>query len=103
MDNLNPIRSFFQDLITPIVTEAVKSAMPKVETQTKGDYLTIEEAIKQYCLSSSTIYRRFENGTLTRVKSGGRTLLKRSEVEGLMKECKLCAIDERGRGKKATK
>lgn len=103
MDNLNPVRSFLQDLITPIVNEAVKAALPNVEPQNKKDYLTIEEAIEEYSLSTSTIYRRFDNGTLTKVKSGGRTLLKRSEILSCLKESRLCAIDERGRGKKCRK
>lgn len=103
MDNLTPIRSFFQDLITPIVNEAVKQAMPKIDVQPQKEYLSIVEAIEQYSLSSSTIYRRFDNGTLTRIKSGGRTLLKRSEIEGFLKEGKLCDIDERGRGNKGRK
>lgn len=103
MDNLTPIRSFFQDLITPIVTEAVKSAMPRAESQGKKEYLTIEEAIEEYSLSSSTIYRRFDSGDFTKVKNGGRTMLKRCEIEGFLRERRLCAIDERGRGRKAQK
>lgn len=99
MDNLTPVRSFLQDLLAPIVTEAVKSAIPDSNSN-KKDYLSIEEAIEEYSLSSSTIYRRFENGTLTKVKSGGRTLLKRCEIIACLKEGKLCAIDDRGRGKK---
>ena len=34
-----------------------------------------------YDLSVSAIYDRFKNGTFTRVKSGGRTLLLHEEVE----------------------
>ncbi len=36
---------------------------------------------------------RFADGTLTRVKNGGRTLIKISELEGSLEERKLCALE----------
>lgn len=100
MDNLTPVRSFLQDLITPIVTEAVNSAMQKVEISEDKDYLSVAQAMERYTISCSTIYRRFADGTLTRVKNGGRTLIKISELEGSLEERKLCAVDTKVRGRK---
>jgi len=100
MDNLTPVRSFLQDLITPIVTAAVKAAIPAVEPQEEKDYISVKQAIERYTISCSTIYRRFEEGTLTKVKSGGRTLIKVSEIEGSLEERPLCAVEPCRRGRK---
>jgi len=81
MDVVKEVRVFLQDLIRPIVVEAVKSSMtPSEEVKTKK-YLTVKEVGEMYDLSVSTIYDRFKNGTLTRVKSGGRTLILHEELE----------------------
>ena len=81
MDVLKEVRIFLQDLIRPIVVEAVKSSMSPAEQEKSKKYLTVKEVEEMYDLSVSAIYDRFKNGTFTRVKSGGRTLLLHEEVE----------------------
>ena len=85
MDVLKEVRIFLQDLIRPIVVEAVKSSMSPAEQEKSKKYLTVKEVEEMYDLSVSAIYDRFKNGTFTRVKSGGRTqpVLGGGGVDGL--------------------
>ena len=95
MDNLSPVKSFLKEIIEPIVIEAVKSAIPSNDSQSDNEYLSVEEIQQQYHISSSTIYRRFATGDLTKVKNGNRTLVRKSEIESGLKEGKLVALDDK--------
>ena len=95
MDNLSPVKSFLKEIIEPIVIEAVKSAIPSNDSQSYNEYLSVEEIQQQYHISSSTIYRRFATGDLTKVKNGNRTLVRKSEIESGLKEGKLVALDDK--------
>lgn len=95
MDNLSPVKSFLKEIIEPIVIEAVKSAIPSNDSKSDDEYLSVEEIQQQYHISSSTIYRRFATGDLTKVKNGNRTLVRKSEIESGLKEGKLVALDEK--------
>ena len=103
MENRAPVKSFLQELIKPIVVDAVNEAIPKVVRTEPKEYLSVEEVEEEYHISSSTVYRRFDSGDLTKVKNGKRTLVKRVEIEKALKEGTLVAIDERGcrRGRKS--
>lgn len=81
MDGLKVIKDFLQDLIRPIVEEAVKSAIPAPEAAKMKKYLTVKEVEEMYHLSVSAIYDRFKSGALTRVKSGGKTYILSEEME----------------------
>lgn len=96
MDNLAPVRSFLQELIKPIVDDVVKEAIPKALKEGRKPLLSLEEVMKEYHISSSTIYRRFDSKELTKVKYGNRTLVKRWEIEKGLREGTLMSIDERG-------
>ncbi len=51
------------------------------------EYLSIDEARAQFKVSRATIFRWLSAGSLTRYKSEGdpRTMLKRSEIEQLVR------------------
>ena len=103
MDNLNPVRSFLKELITPIVKDAVKTAMTVENSSATKHYIPISEATKLYGMSSSTIYNRFDEGKLTKVKNGGLTFVIQEEIEASMKREELSAVDERKRGSRGRK
>ena len=81
MDGLKQIKDFLQDLIRPIVVEAVQNAIPTPEAAKMKKYLTVKEVGEIYHLSVSAIYDRFKSGALTRVKNGGKTYVLSEEME----------------------
>jgi len=86
MDSLKQVKDFLRDLIRPIVQEAVKASIAVPETPKTKKYLSVKEVEKIYNVSSSTIYLRFKEGELTRVKNGGRTMILAQEVEDNMRK-----------------
>ena len=103
MDNLTPVRSFLKELITPIVKDAVKTAMTVQSSSATKHYIPIAEAVKLYGMSVSTIYNRFDDGTLTKIKNGGLTFVIQEEIEASMQAERLSAVDEGARGRKGRK
>ena len=81
MENLNPLKSFLSDLITPIVEKAVKDAVPAKEGTSLPRYIPVSQIPEEYGISVSTIYLRFSNGELTKHKQGGLTFVDREELE----------------------
>ncbi|MBR6465070.1 MAG: helix-turn-helix domain-containing protein [Bacteroidales bacterium] len=96
MDKLAPVRKLLQDLISPIVFDAVKTAMPKKIVVEPKPFLSVEEVEEEYHISVSSLYRRFDMNELTRYKNGSRTLVSRKEIEDGLKKGTLVAFDERG-------
>lgn len=92
MDNLAPVRAFFKELITPIVTDAVKQAMPAASEERKGNKIPVADVTPLYGISQSTIYARFKSGQLKKYKQNGLTFVDVDELEQSMKEEKLCDI-----------
>jgi excisionase family DNA binding protein len=61
--------------------------MPKIKTATPvkpGEFITTQEAVQITRTSIPTIFRWIAEKRLTRYKAGGRTLLRASEVAGLI-------------------
>lgn len=63
----------------------VKLQIPKVDFAALGDkyFLRIKEAAVLIGVSERTFYRLMENGTIKTYKLGGRTLIKRSDIDQL--------------------
>lgn len=95
MDELNPIKSMLKDLITPIVKDAVTQALNVNESTATKHHIPIKEAIRIYGLSSSNIYRKFDEGTLTKVKNGGLTFVIQEEIEAQMTPDDLAKVRKR--------
>lgn len=91
MENLNPLKSFLSDLITPIVEKAVKDAVPAKEGTSLPRYIPVSQIPEEYGISVSTIYLRFSNGELTKHKQGGLTFVDREELEKSIKAKKMYA------------
>lgn len=85
MDSLKQVKDFLRDLIRPIVEEAVKASVTVPETPKTKTYLTVKEVEELYSVSTSTIYQRFKEGVLTRVKNGGKTYILTEEIEGSLR------------------
>ena len=103
MENLAPVKSFLQDIIRPIVEDAVKAAVPAAINVVQSPYLTIDEVWEQYHISSSTVYRRFDSKELTKIKNGERTLVSRKELEEQLTDGSLVSVGERAKTKKSAK
>lgn len=48
-----------------------------------SEYISTREAREEYDLFGATLYRRINEGHLTLIKRGGKSFLKRSQVEKL--------------------
>ena len=96
MDYINTIRVFLTELITPIVVQAVKDSVPEPAPLDLKKYITVEEAMEQYGLSMTSVYRRFNAGVFTKVKNGTRTLILREEIEDSLKRRKVGGTDMKG-------
>jgi len=57
---------------------------PKTEQNIEPITVTVAQARKLTGISTSTIYRMFDAGTLSRKKLGGRTLILMSELRQLL-------------------
>lgn len=47
------------------------------------EHISVKQTEKEYGISAPTIYRRIEDGHLSLVKFGGKSFLKRKQVEAL--------------------
>lgn len=103
MDNLAPVRAFFKELITPIVTDAVKQALPNADESGGSRKMSVSDVAKKYGIGVSTIYLRFKTGQLTKYKQNGLTFVDVDELEQSMTEEKLCAVLPEKAGKKPSK
>lgn len=92
MDEITVLKSALTDLLKPIIENAVKAALPSSGEKERPRYITIKEACAEYKLTSSTIYRRFDEGTFSKIKNGGRTLLDREEIESTLEKQQLGGI-----------
>ena len=92
MDNLAPVRAFFKELITPIVTDAVKQALPNADESGNGRKMPVAEVTRVYGIAQSTLYLRFKTGQLTKYKQNGLTFVDVDELERSMKVEKLCDV-----------
>ena len=84
MDGLKVVKTFLQDLIRPIVVEAVKESIQKPAVAPVKKYLSVKEVEELYNMSTSAIYDRFTTGVLTKVKNGGKTYVLTEEIENSM-------------------
>ena len=50
-----------------------------------SDYMTVKEVVFEFPISRATLYRKFEAKEIRRYKFGGATLVKRSELMGLIR------------------
>ena len=50
-----------------------------------SDYMTVKEATHEFQISIPTLYRRFKEKQINRYKFGGTTLVKRSELMGMIR------------------
>ena len=103
MDNLTPVRSFLKELITPIVKDAVRSAISVQTSSATKHHIPVKEAERLYGISSSNIYERFNDGRLTKIKNGGLTFVIQEEIEAQMKVEPLGAIETGPKEKKSKK
>lgn len=103
MDNLAPVRAFFKELITPIVTDAVKQALPNTDENGGGRKMPVAEVTRVYGIAQSTLYLRFKTGQLTKYKQNGLTFVDVDELEQSMTEEKLCAVLPQKAGKTSSK
>lgn len=90
MNEMNQIRSFFSDLITPIVMEAVAEAIPESIKNMDQIYIPVQQIPEKYGISVSKIYLMFTSGELQKIKQGAHTFVSIAELESLMKAEQLC-------------
>lgn len=65
------------------MTDAEEQTVNSFEIITKRDFLSIKEAATLIGVSESTFYRLMKNKTIKTHKLGGRTIIKRSDIDNL--------------------
>lgn len=79
--NFEPIfREIARDEITRILEERQGESK-------RSEYITLDQAKDEYHLFGATLYRKIKAETLNLYTMGGKSLLKRSEVEALIVQC----------------
>lgn len=95
MITLDQILSFLKDWIKPIVLEAILEAQAKPKPQPQGKLLTLQETMRMYPISHTTIYRLFDTGQLSKHKLNRRTAISETELKALFQKETLTGVTER--------
>ena len=74
------IQGFVAEVLEPIITEAVKNAVQS-SIQPKDEFYTVAEAMERLHVSQASIYRYRAQGRFAFHKIGGKTLIKKSDLE----------------------
>ena len=86
MDYTNQLKSFCQELLRPIIVEAVKEAVPKELTRKEKRYYTRQEVCDMLHITPPTFYSYVSLGLIKKVKIEGRTLVDADEFDEAFKE-----------------
>lgn len=93
MEIIEEVRSFLEDLIKPIVTEAVKDSISEQNQDVSGKRLMPrEEFCTTYGVSNGKLYDLFNSGKLTKKKVDGLTFIDIDEWESLAQERDMVVI-----------
>ncbi|MBQ0123952.1 MAG: hypothetical protein KBS58_03820 [Bacteroidales bacterium] len=90
MDNLQPLKSFLTDLITPIVKSAVDDALPEAIKPKEKNLMPITKVSETYGMCQTKLYGLLRCGKLERYKEGGNTFIDTYELDRLMVKEELC-------------
>lgn len=90
MDNLQPLKSFLTDLITPIVKSAVGDAIPEAIKPKDKNLVPIKKVSDMYDMCETKLYGLLRHGKLERYKEGGNTFIDTYELDRLVQKEKLC-------------
>ena len=83
MELIEQIKSVLTDVIRPIVAETIRDEFKVPEPPKDRKFITLQQVEQMYQLSSSKIYRLFEDGLLPKYKQGDSTFVKPEDVERL--------------------
>ena len=81
MDYSSYLRSFCQEVLRPIIVDAVKEAVPKELQKKDKQYYTRKQVCDMLHISAPTFYSYVEKGILTKVKIEGKTLIEVADFE----------------------
>ena len=81
MDYSSYLRSFCQEVLRPIIVDAVKEAVPKELQKKDKQYYTRKQVCEMLHISAPTFYSYVDKGILTKVKIEGKTLIEVSDFE----------------------
>jgi len=95
MITLDEVLSLVKDWIKPIVLEAVMEAQAKPQPEPQEKLLTLQETMRLYPISHTTIYRLFDSGQLSKHKLNRRTALSEKEVKALFQKETLTGYSDR--------
>ncbi len=81
MDYSSYLKSFCQEVLRPIIVEAVKDAVPKELQKKDKQYYTRKQVCELLHISNPTFYSYVDKGILKKVKVEGKTLVEVEEFE----------------------
>lgn len=84
MDYSSYLKSFCQEVLRPIIVDAVKEAVPKELQKKDKQYYTRKQVCEMLHISVPTFYSYVDKGLLKKVKIEGKTLVEVEEFERAM-------------------
>lgn len=82
MTQLDALKDFLKELLSPIIIDAVNDALANLERTPVKRYYTRAEAIEHLKIGTTTFYRLAKKGKITILKIQGRTLVDADELDG---------------------
>lgn len=82
----------FDTIVRKLARDEARDEITRILEERQGgskrsEYITLEQAREEYHLFGATLYRKIKAETLKLYTLGGKSLLKRSEVEALIVQC----------------
>ena len=82
MDYSSYLKSFCQEVLRPIIVDAVKEAVPvELQKKDKKQYYPRKQVCDMLHISAPTFYSYVDKGLLTKVKLEGKTLVEKEDFE----------------------
>lgn len=73
------IKQFFSELLTPLVTTAVKTAL-KDKQKPEVELIRVHEAMKMLHCSEPTFYSHVHKGNIKLIKNGRNSLVNKNQI-----------------------
>lgn len=92
MDFSETVTAFFRDALAPILVETIREAVRTPEAPPEKEFVSIKDAMVISGLGRSTFFDLFKSGKLVKYKVGGKTLVKMTELMGIIRPESLACV-----------
>lgn len=97
MDNLDTIKGLIEEVLKPIVSTAIKDAMPQHNADDELKYYTINEVCEMLHICRQTFYNYVRRNSLRPEKIEGRLMVSSKELTRAIKTRSIVKFKYRGK------